>query len=234
MPTPHQIPPINANDAALSPSFLEEGCTFLAPRSRGLALKLSTSLLSLTFLIAGCGGDSTASKSSSSADVKPAEPVPSAEMQSAAKSMLGDETQILTFGDLALNGHQQFLAANVVPKTPNTIAPGTIVTRAVIVENSDGKWTELFRCDEHLKNSKGFLGLTPLASITGWRLQFEQSTEKGLQLYFTPMQGNGDTHVLPIGVRWNPAKQRYQSLDSTYERFLSESPTLENPRSFLK
>ena len=51
-------------------------------------------------------------------------------------------------------------------------------------------------CDEHLKNQKGYLGLTPLDSITGWRLQYEQNPEKGLQLYFTPLKVNGDTHVL--------------------------------------
>ena len=74
--------------------------------------------------------------------------------------------------------------------------PGTVVTRAVVAQDDDGKWTELLRCDEHLKNQKGYLGLTPLDSINGWRLQFEQNPEKGLQLYFTPLKVNGDTHVL--------------------------------------
>jgi hypothetical protein len=113
-----------------------------------------------------------------------------------------------------------------VPKTPTNNAPGTIVTRAVIAENKDGQWSELFRCDEHLKNAKGYLGLTPLNPVTGWRLQFEQDPDKGLILYFTPIKGTGDTHVLPIGIRWNPAAKRYQSLDHTYEHFLSESPTM--------
>jgi len=109
-----------------------------------------------------------------------------------------------------------------------------VVTRAVVAEQDNGKWTELLRCDEHLKNSKGYLGSTPLDSITGWRLQYEQNAEKGLQLYFTPLKVNGDTHVLPVGVRWNPATKRYQSLDGTYEHFLKESATLENVRSTLR
>src|SRR5207253_6659560 len=131
-------------------------------------------------------------------------------------------------------GRQEFLAANVVPKTPTNNLPGTIVTRAVVVEKDEGKWSELLRCDEHLKNQKGFLGMTPLAAVTGWRLQYEQSEDKGLELYFTPLKGVTDSHVLPIGVRWNPGTKRYQSLDRTYEHFLLESPSLDTARSSLR
>src|SRR5436190_531608 len=168
------------------------------------------------------------------AEAKPAAPAVPDEIQSAAESLLGRETQVLLFGDLAKNGKQQFLAANVVPKTPTNNLPGTIVTRAVVVENSDGKWSEVLRCDEHLKNAKGFLGLTPLTSVTGWRLQYEQSEVKGLELYFTPLKGVTDSHVLPIGVRWNSATKRYQSLDRTYEHFLLEAPSIEAARSSLR
>jgi hypothetical protein len=168
------------------------------------------------------------------AETKPAEPAVPEEIQAAAKSVLGGETQVLAFGDLAKNGKQEFLAANVVPKTPTNNLPGTIVTRAVVVENTDGKWAEVLRCDEHLKNQKGFLGLTPLTPVTGWRLQFEQSEMKGLQLYFTPLKGTNDSHVLPIGVRWNPETKRYQSLDRSYEHFLLEAPSLQDARSVLK
>jgi hypothetical protein len=141
---------------------------------------------------------------------------------------------VLLVGDLAKNGKRQFLAANVVPKTPKNNMPGTVVTRAVVAQDDDGKWTELLRVDEHLKNQKGYLGLTPLDAINGWRLQYEQNPEKGLQLYFTPLKVNGDTHVLPVGVRWNPATQRYQSLDTSYEHFLKESTSLQNVRSTLR
>jgi hypothetical protein len=156
------------------------------------------------------------------------------EIQLAAKSLLGSESQVLVFGDLAKNGNQEFLAANVVPKTPTNNLPGTIVTRVVVAENADGKWSEVLRCDEHLKNQKGYLGLTPLAPVTGWRLQFEQSQIKGLELYFTPLKGITDSHVLPIGVRFNPATKRYQSLDRTYEHFLLESPSMQDARSTLR
>src|SRR4029077_19999106 len=121
----------------------------------------------------GAGAD--APKPASQAETKPAEPAVPEEVQLAAKSLLGSESQVLVFGDLAKNGNQEFLAANVVPKTPTNNLPGTIVTRAVIAENADGKWSEVLRCDEHLKNQKGYLGLTPLSPVTGWRLQFEQS-----------------------------------------------------------
>ncbi len=189
-------------------------------------------LAAAAFAGAGCGQNATAPKQETQA--KPAEPAIPAEIQAAAQTLLGSETQVLAFGDLAKTGTQQFLAANVVPKTPKNDAPGTIVTRAVVAENAGGKWTELMRCDEHLKNTKGFLGLTPLSAVTGWRLQFEQSADKGLMLYFTPLQIAASPHTQPIGVRWNPEAKRYQSMDRSFEHFLLELPSLENAASHLK
>jgi hypothetical protein len=178
------------------------------------------------YFLAGCGQQAPAPKPEAAVEAKPAEPAVPEEIQSAAQYLLGVEAQVLLFGDLAKTGKQQFLAANVVPKTPTNNAPGTIITRAVIAENQDGQWSEILRCDEHLKNAKGYLGLTPLSRVTGWRLQYEQNPEKGLQLYFTPLKGTGDTHVLPIGIRWNPATTRYQSLDHSYEHFLLEAASM--------
>jgi hypothetical protein len=204
-----------------------------AVSSSASRVALVASLLLPAFL-AGCGDD-PAPKPAAEAETKPAEPSVPEDIQLAAQSLLGKETKVLVFGDLAKNGNQQFLAANVVPKTPKTEnLTGTIVTRAVVAESEDGKWTELFRCDEHLKNARGFLALTPLTSIAGWRIQYEQDPVKGIQLYFTAIQGAPDPHVLPIGVAWNPAAKRYQSLDRTYEHFLSESPSLETAKSRLK
>jgi hypothetical protein len=187
-------------------------------------------------LLAGCGQQpSPAEKPTNTDETKPVAPAVPAEIQTAAESLLGVETQVLAFGDLAKTGKQQFLAANVVPKTPKNNLPGTIVTRAVVAENRGGNWMEVLRCDEHLKNSKGYLGLTPTSEVTGWRLQYEQDPEKGLSLYFTPVKGTDDPHVLPIGVRWNPATKRYQSLDNSYQHFLAEVANVgETPRSVLR
>lgn len=196
--------------------------------------KFSRGLLCLAGVVrlaAGCGQDNPPAASTPAAEAKPAVPE---QVQSAAQALLGSETQVLLFGDLANSGRQQFLAANVVPKTPQNSIPGTIVRRAVVAENHDGKWVELLRCDEHLKNTKGYLGLTPIAAVSGWRLQYEQEKMKGLVLYFTPLQVAGSEHAQPIGVRWNPATQRYQSMDRTYQQFLIEFPSLENARSTLR
>jgi hypothetical protein len=182
----------------------------------------------------GCGTEAPKPTSEPTAQAKPAEPAIPEDIQDAAKHFLGSDAQVLLVGDLAKNGKRQFLAANVVPKTPKNNMPGTVVTRAIVAQDDDGKWTELLRVDEHLKNPKGYLGLTPLDSINGWRLQYEQNPEKGLQLYFTALKVNGDPHVLPIGVRWNPATNRYQSLDASYEHFLKESTSLQNVRSTLR
>ncbi len=221
-----------ANEAGAAPSFLNRGGGLGSAQTWRNPLKLSCGVLSLAIFLGGCGGE--APKPVAQVETKPVEPAIPEEIDLAAKALLGSGTQVLLYGDLAKNGKQELLAANVVPKTPTNNLPGTIVTRAVVAENVDGKWAEVLRCDEHLKNQKGFLGLTPLVAVTGWRLQYEQSEEKGLQLYFTPLKGTTDSHVLPIGVRFNPQTKRYQSLDRTYEHFLLESPSMQEARSVLK
>jgi hypothetical protein len=230
----------SANKGAPIPSFTSwanPGHTiFKIAASGGLVLRsLLPAALCATLFFAGCGGDTPATKSETAPAPKPAEPAVPDEIQAGAQSLLGTETTVLVFGDLAKTGKPQFLAANVVPKTPKDNLTGTIITRGVIAENQDGQWAEIFRCDEHLKNAKGYLGLTPLNSVTGWRIQYEQDPVKGLQLYFTPLKGTEDPHVLPIGVRWNPKTKRYQSMDRNYENFLLESPVMGGtPRSTLR
>lgn len=203
----------------------------LRTKPRWLILPMAAFLAAPAFL-ASCG--ETPQKPAEEATSKPAEPAIPPDVQAGAEALLGSETQVLLFGDLAKNGKEQFLAANVVPKTPKDTIPGTVVTRAVIAEKEGDKWTELFRCDEHLKNAKGYLGLTPLEPVTGWRLQYEQDPQKGLALYLTPVRGLEDRHVLPIGVRWNPETKRYQSLDRSYEHFLLEAPSISDARSRLR
>jgi len=193
----------------------------------GSALVLAAAILS------GCGSEPP--KPAEQAVQKPALPPVPEEVQDAAKAFLGSDTEVLLYGDLALNGQRQFLAANVVPNTPKSTVAGTVVRRAVVAENDDGKWVELMRADEHLKNSKGYLGLTPLQPVSGWKLQYENSPEKGMSLYFTPVSAAGSSgKTLPIAVRWNPATKRYQSMDLNYQHFLTEAPSLENPRSMLR
>jgi len=221
-----------ANEPGVAPSFLVRGGSLGGAQTWRIPLKFSPFILALVIVVGGCGTDTP--QAASQGQAKPAEPAIPEEIDLAAKAMLGSGTQVLLYGDLAKNGKQEVLAANVVPKTPTNNLPGTIVTRAVIAENDDGKWAEVLRCDEHLKNQKGYLGLTPLTAITGWRLQYEQSEVKGLELYFTPLKGATDSHVLPIGVRYNPATKRYQSLDRSYEHFLLESPSMQDARSILR
>jgi hypothetical protein len=200
---------------------------YQAPRRWASLAALTVSLVSV-----GCGPAPT--NSAAEAEKKPAEPVIPQEVQDAAISLLGGGTQVLLYGELAKTGVQQMLAANVVPSTPKSTVAGTVVTRAVIAENVGGKWTELFRADEYLKNQKGYLALTPLQAVTGWKLQFENSPESGMSLYFTPIKQGSSEKTLPIAVKWNPATKRYQSMDMTYEHFLNEAPSMGNPRSTLR
>jgi hypothetical protein len=195
-------------------------------------------VVALVLMLGGCGSEAPKpaadSEKKPEAEKKPETPAIPEEVQDVAKKLLGSDAQILLYGDLAKNGKQELLAANVVPNTPKSVVAGTVVTRAVVAENDDGKWVELVRADEHLKNSKGYLGLTPLQAVTGWKLQYEESPEKGMSLYFTPVKAGSSERTLPIAVRWNPATKRYQSTDPSYQHFLGETATLDNPRSTLR
>jgi hypothetical protein len=180
-----------------------------------------------------CGGSASTPSKADAAPAVPAKPAIPADVQSAAEAALGSETEVLVYGDLAKNGHQEALAINRLNSTPQTPVAGTAATRAVVIENDAGQWKELFRCDEYLKNTVGFLGGTPLSPVPGWRLQFEQDAEKGLELYFTPLAKPAGGYVQTIGVRWNPKVKRYQSLDRNFEQFLGEVSALETPQSQL-
>jgi len=126
----------------------------------------------------------------------PSRPFPKTSKTS-PKTILGREARVLAYGDLAKTGKQQVLAANVVPKPRRTrfLAPSS--RAPVVVENTDGKWTEILRADEHLKNARGFLALSPRES--NFRLASAMGAKPGesLQLYFTPVKGISDPHVLP-------------------------------------
>jgi hypothetical protein len=195
---------------------------------------LLPSLLACSFLYVGCGNTPTPKTAQQAAEPKPAEPAISPDIQSAAEGSWGSETTVLAYGDLAKTGTQQILIANVLPKTPKDNITGTIVSRAAIVEKQGTNWVQIFLCDEHLKNSKGYLGMTPIEPVTAWRIQHEQDPVKGLTVYLTPVKGMPDAHVLPIGVQWNPKTKRYQSLDRSYQQFLMESPALSNVRTRLQ
>ncbi len=191
-----------------------------------------TMLFCALMLLVACGR--SAPPQPVEAPAKPPAPVVPREITGVVQSLLGSDAEVIVFGDLARTAQQQVLAVNRLPKTPAGTVPGILVTRAVVAENDGGKWKEVLRCDEHLKNPEGFLGGTPLASVTGWRLQYEQNAEKGLLLFFTPLEQPRGGHVPTIGVRWNPKVKRYQSLDRNLEQFLGELPALERPTSRLK
>jgi hypothetical protein len=187
--------------------------------------------LTLCALLAACSSEPPQPSPSAQ---QPAAPAVPPEIQAAAEAVLGSETEVLVFGDLAKTGSTQALAINRIAKRPEHAVPGILLTRGAIVSKEGDRWKELFRVDEHLKNPNGFLGATPVSPVTGWRLQFEQDPVKGIQLYFTPLEQPRGGYLLTIAVRWNPKVRRYQSLDRNYENFLGEAPALEKLKTYLK
>ena len=157
------------------------------------------------------------------------------------EAALGNQAEVLAHGDLARNGLEQLLAINrwrVRDENPAAI----FITRAAILEKANGRWTEVLRCDEHLKNPNGYLGGLSAARVNGWRLEFKTDTTQGLEMKFTPANseageqasGTGEPAGQTVVVRWNTKAKRYQSLDASHERYLSEAPTLETPHSILR
>ena len=189
----------------------------------------------------GTSGDKAAPNSAATAPASPGAtpgapttPAVPDEIQKAAETALGSDTEVLLYGDLAKNGSRQILAVNRMKGTPQVAMPGTVITRGVILENIGGTWKEVLRCDEHLENPKGFLGNIPLAPVNGWRVQYEQDNDKGLLLYFTPAAHPKGARMLPVEVRWNAKAKRYQSMDRNFENFLYELPALETPESQVR
>lgn len=170
-----------------------------------------------------------------------------AEVQSVAANSLGQGSDVLLHGDLARNGHEEVLVVNRFQGGVSGAGSGNSspvsITRAALLEKNDGRWTELLRCDEHLKNANGYLGGFSKAPATGWRLAYTQDANAGLEMEFTPMDmianaSAGGTsaagHSPDLDVRWNKNAKRYQSFDRSHERFLNEIPILETPESSLR
>jgi hypothetical protein len=194
---------------------------------------LAITMLCTQTLLAACGGSAPPPPAAADASKAPVPLVPP-EVKQVAESVLGTDADVLAFGDLAGTGRQQVLLVNRLKTTPENTVPGILVTRAVVVEKDGSAWKETLRCDEHLRNPSGYLAATPLAAVGGWRLQFEQQPEKGLVMYFTPLQQPAGGYKQTIGVRWNPKVKRYQSLDRNFEEFLGETPALETPTTRLR
>ncbi len=110
-----------------------------------------------------------------------------------AEAALGKQAEILAQGDLALNGRDQMLVVNRFSRSSSMLAVRTntsaiFVTRAAVLEQNGGKWSEVLLCDEHLKNPNGYLGGSPAARVTGWRLEYRQDPKEGLEMKFTPAE----------------------------------------------
>jgi hypothetical protein len=190
-------------------------------------------------LLAGCNPARPASPSGGLEKLDPHAGAP--EAQHVAEEALGKDAEILLRGDLAGNETEQLLVVNRAGGKVSATGDrseslsGILITRAAILENSNGKWSEVLLCDEHLKNPKGYLGGLSAARETGWHLEYTKDPKQGLEMKFTPANAGVDEAASKaIFVRWNAEAKRYQSLDPSHRKYLSEAPTLETPESILK
>jgi hypothetical protein len=206
-----------------------------------LALLFGTSIL----CVAGCNSAQPAMSPGEPAHADQASDL--TETRKIAEAALGKQAEVIAHGDLARNGLEQVLVVNRFAKSMGggaVAAPSStiFITRAAVLEKNDGKWSEVLRCDEHLKNPQGYLGGTPVERANGWRLEYTADKNLGLEMKFTPVNldagnpeaGTGEAAGRTVVVRWNRKAKRYQSLDRSHEGYLSEAPTLETPQSILK
>lgn len=181
-------------------------------------------MLCASLLAASCGGGEHPNTQDAA---KPAAPAYPAEVDTAAQKLLGLETEVVAYGDLAKNGKEQALIVNKVKITPETMVPGLLVTRAAIIEKDGDSWNEVLLIDEHLKNPKGFLGGQPISAVDGWRVQKEEDAKDGLEIYLTPLHKPAGGYVQTFEIRWNPQVKRYETMDRSFEHFLTEAPSLQ-------
>jgi hypothetical protein len=204
----------------------------------------------LAFCVAGCR---TAQQPSAAEAKKVAEDAAVAaardEARDVAEASLGKLAEVLAHGDLAQNGREQVLVVNRMSAAAEggastTHSPAMLIRRAAVLEKEGGKWSQVLLCDEYLKNPNGYLGRSPSGRVSGWRLEYRQDAQQGLQMKFTPA-GIFDAMDVQTGehferrsptfdVRWNKSAKRYQSFDQSHERYLSEVPSIGIPQSILK
>lgn len=193
-------------------------------------------LIGLVCVFAGIAGCDSPAKNpaSDTSEQKPRAPALPDDIFAAASGALSSEVEVLAWGDLALNGKQQILAINRLNKPDANVGTGAVLTRLAILENDGKQWKEILLCDAHIKNPNGFLGGTPTAAVSQWRLQFEKNPSKGLLLFLTPFNQGPNVRTQAIEIRWNPAVKRYQALDANYQNFTGENPALEDIHRELK
>ena len=194
----------------------------------------------LAALLVGChsaqpvapAGDLAAATNESDAD----------EARRIADAVLGKQAEILNRGDLAQNGREQLLIINrynAGPKKGST----ALITRAVVLEKSEGKWREIFRCDEHLKNPYGYL-VGGSGTTGGWELVVGRDSNSTLEMQFKSLD-RFDAAGIRTGerkgvknptfvVRWNTKASRYQAYDRSQKRYLRETTGFDMPESVLK
>ncbi len=198
---------------------------------RKLRAAVGTMLCVVALSLTGCHTAQPAGDGKAGADVIE-------EARQVAETSLGKQAEILVVGNLAANGREQLLAVNRISKEVAANARGAnpapvFVTRAAILEKDGGKWSEILRCDEHLKNPNGYLGGSSAARFSGWRLEYSQDAKEGFEMKFTPAESTGQPSA-GFDVRWNKNTKRYQSFDQSHERYLNEIPVLETPQSILR
>ena len=190
-------------------------------------------LVCVSMGVLGCESPAKNPAANSAAQQPKAPAVPD-DIFAAAAGALSSEVEVLAWGDLALNGRQQILAINRLNKPELAAVSGAVFSRLAVLEKDGDQWKEILLCDEHMKNPNGFLGGTPTAGVSMWRLQFEKNPAKGLLLFFTPFKQGATVRDLTIEVRWNAAVKRYQAMDANYETFIGENPALEDVHRPLK
>jgi hypothetical protein len=161
-----------------------------------------------------------------------AAPAIPADVQGAARAALGSDGEALAWGDFPDLAGRQVLAVNrLAGGAPGAMPDASLpaagqgettidVIRVSILKRGEGRWSEAFHADEHLKNSGGYLAGAPSVSVAAWRMTYVKTTDSGFRLSFTPLNVAPGTKVETVTVAWNPKSKQYEALDASGKRFL--------------
>ena len=185
-------------------------------------------MLAGAFLAAACDSTPPPPVVASPAPEKPASAFPG-DVDAAARGAYGADGVVLGYGIFFNTGGSQALVGTRLAPAAAAASPGpgpaaaspqngetsADVTHVSILVKEEGKWKEAFRADEHLKNRRGYLAGSPAAPTPAWHMVYEQTTDDGFRLTFSPLNPLPGSKQTVVHVAWDPKRREYDSQDAS-------------------
>lgn len=149
-----------------------------------------------------------------------------------ARTLLGDQTEILQMGDLNHRKKMEALIIKRIPKKKTGSGKGIYISEARILEKQDTQWKVILTIGEDIKNDEGYVGIDFLDDsfrYYGYELTLDEERGDGVPsftIYLEYLDEYFKPYGLALEINWNPKVGRYQEYDYGQRSFRSE---LKNP-----